>query len=492
MQISSARSIVVSLHTEARLIMKHLLLTSLTVLTLSANTYAALDLDVPSMNLPDLGDPASNTLSSTEEALLGIKLIRELRGSQPVVEDPELSGWLRALGNRLAAHAPGGGNYYFLIVKDSEINAYAMPGGVVVIHSGLILNTDSESELAAVIAHEIAHVSQRHIARMMAGQKGNPLVTGLGVLAGAAVASQSPDAAQAIITGTLATHLHQQLSFSRQMETEADRTGLRILASTGLDPQAMPLFMEKLDRRTSDLNGDITQYLRTHPQSIDRLSDTRERANQLGKRAVREDSDYLYAREKLRALTAPGSPAATQGNPPLTQYAQAVSQLRRGNAKAALQALDTASSRQLPIALAMAEAFNGLKRYADTEALLTPLANAYPGQEDILTLLADALLANQQAAKAWQVMSHAQLSEQTSLEFLETRQRVAEQAGQPAEAYRSAAERSLRMGEYKHARAILEQASRLPASSASTSARLQAMARDIMRVESQEKQLNKF
>ncbi len=195
--------------------MKHLILTSLTALSLTlANLgHAALDLEVPDLNIPDLGDPASSAMSSTEESVLGIKLIRELRGSEPVIEDPELSGWLRALGNRLAAHAPGGGKYYFLIVKDPEINAYAMPGGVIVIHSGLILNTRSESELASVIAHEIAHVSQRHIARMMAGQQGNPLITGLGVLAGAAAASKSPEAAQAIITGTVATQLHQQLSF---------------------------------------------------------------------------------------------------------------------------------------------------------------------------------------------------------------------------------------------------------------------------------------
>lgn len=473
--------------------MKYLILTSLTALSLSLSTasYAALDLEVPSMNLPDLGDPASNTLSSTEEAVLGTKLIRELRGSDPIVEDPELSGWIRALGNRLAAHAPGGGNYYFLIVKNPEINAYATPGGVIVIHSGLILNTDSESELAAVIAHEIAHVSQRHIARLMAGEKSSPLITGLGVLAGAAAASKSPDAAQAIITSTIATQLHQHLSFSRQMETEADRTGLRILASAGLDPQAMPLFMEKLDRRTTDLNGDITQYLHSHPQSIDRLSDTRQRANQLGKHPVREDSDYLYAREKLRALTAPNSPAMTQGNPALTQYAQAIHQLQGGNANAALQTLGT-QSHQLPVALAIAEAFNATQHYTESEALLTPLARAYPGQEDILNQLAEALLANQKATQAWQLINRAQLTEQTSLEFLETRQRVAEQAGQAAEAYRSAAERSLRMGEYKHARAILEQASRLPGNPAPTSARLQAMARDIAHMETQEKQVDKF
>ncbi len=473
--------------------MKYLIHASLIAVSLSLTTasHAALDLEVPSINIPDLGNPANNTLSSTQEALLGIKLIRELRGTEPIVEDPELSGWLRALGNRLAAHAPGGGNYYFLIVKNPEINAYAMPGGVIVMHSGLILNTRSESELAAVVAHEIAHVSQRHIARMLAEREGNPLITGLGVLAGAAAASKSPEAAQAIITSTVATQLHRQLSFSRQMETEADRTGLRILAGAGFDPQAMPLFMEKLDRRTSDLHGDITQYLRTHPQSIDRLSDTRAQANQMGKRSVREDSDYAYAREKLRTLTAPNSPAVTAGDAQLAQYAQAVSQLRRGNPKAALQILGT-QSRQLPIALTIAAALNATRRYAETEALLTPLASAYPGQEDILSLLAEALLANQKAPQAWQLLSRAPLTEQTSLEFLEIRQRVAEQAGQAAEAYRSAAERSIRMGEYQHARAILEQASRLPGNPAHTSARLQAMAREIEQMETKEKQLDKF
>ncbi len=473
--------------------MKYLIHASLIAisLTLTAASHAALDLDVPRINIPDLGNPANNALSSTQESLLAIKLMRELRGSEPVVEDPELSGWLRALGNRLATHAPGGSNYYFLIVKNPAINAYAMPGGVIVIYSGLILNTRSESELASVIAHEIAHVSQRHIARMLAERKDNPLMTGLGVLAGAAVASKSPEAAQAIISGTIATQLHNQLSFSRQMETEADRTGLRILAGAAFNPQAMPLFMEKLDRRTSDLHGDITQYLRTHPLSIDRLSDTRAQANQMGKNSVQEDSAYAYAREKLRALTAPNSPAITDSNAQLTQYAQALSQLQRGNPTATLQTLGTQAT-QLPVALAIAAAMNATRRHADTEALLTPLANAYPGQEDILSLLAEALLANQKAPQAWQLLSRTQLIEQTSLEFLEIRQRVAEQAGQSAEAYRSAAERSIRMGEYKHASAILEQAARLPGNPAHTTARFQAMAREIKQMETKEKQLDKL
>lgn len=449
---------------------------------------ATLDLQAADLNVPDLGSSASKSLTSTEESLLGVETVRKLRGSEPVVEDPELSSWLQNLGNRLARHAPNNGKFHFLIVKNPDINAYAMPGGIIAIHSGLILNTQSESELAAVIAHEIAHVSQRHIARMMSDQELNPLVTGLGVVAGAAAARNSPEAAKAIITGTMAAQAHQQLSFSRQMETEADRVGLRILTGAGFDPQAMPAFMEKLDRRTHDLYGDISRYLRTHPLSIDRLSDTRNLASQMGKRAARENETYVYAREKLRAMTAPASPVNAQGDPQLTHYAQALRQLQ-SNPQAALQTLGNPAGN-LPVTLAIAQAYNQSHRYADTEKLLTPLANGSQ-REAVLPVLAEALLANGKAAQAWSLLDRVQLVEQTSLEFLEIRQRVAEQAGQSAEAYRSAAERSTRMGEYKHARALLEQATRIPGVPAQTAARMHAMMLDIDRAENRSKLLDK-
>jgi predicted Zn-dependent protease len=454
--------------------------------------HAEPSLERPVINIPDFGSPANSAISTTEEKYLGPKLLRELRGSDPMVEDPELSDWIQRLGKRLTSHAPGGGQYYFAIAKSAEINAYAMPGGVVVIHSGLILNTSSESELAAVMAHEIAHVSQRHIARMMADQKGSPLLTGLGVLAGVAAASKSPDAGEAIITGTIAAQAHQQLAFSRQAEFEADRIGLQILAGSGFNPGAMPSFLEKLDRRAGNqLYGDISKYLQTHPMSIDRVSDARSRADKMGSAAVHEDLSYLYAREKLRALTASSSAAQTDGNNAVGQYAQAIRLLRSGNGAAALQKLDTASG-QLPVLLARGEALNSARHYDEAEKLLMPLARSNPGDEGILNALAEALLANNKAAAAWQLLNQQRLTEQSSLEFLETRQRVAELAGQPAEAYATAAERSLRMGEYKHAQAALEQATRLPGTAAHTMARLQAMSQDIRRMEKTAKTLDKL
>ncbi len=449
-----------------------------------------LDLESPDLNIPELGSPANRSISPVQESMLALKSVRELRGSQPVIEDPELTGWIQRLGNRLAAHAPGGaGKYHFLILKNPDVNAYAMAGGLVVIYSGLILNTQSESELGAVIAHEIAHVSQRHIARMQEDSRLNPLVTGLGVLAGAAAASKNPQAGEAIITGAIATQAHNQLSFSRQMETEADRVGLRIMAGAGLDPYAMSVFMEKLDRRNHSVLGNLTEYLQTHPMDIDRLSDTRSRANQMGKRQIRESTDYSYAREKLRILTAPNMPA-TQGNVELTRYSQALQQLR-SNPSAALQTLGK-QSQPLPVALAVAEALNKTRQYEETERLLLPLAQANPGREDILTVLGEAMLENGKTAQAWGFFNSVRLTEQTSLEFLELRQKVADTAGQTAEAYRSAAERSIRMGEYNHARAILEQATRLPGAPAQTAARMFAMIQELNKIETKTKRLDQL
>jgi predicted Zn-dependent protease len=185
--------------------MQKALLSFMLFLSLIKSVSADLDLSMPDMNLPEMGDPSRNILSYTQEQALGKKLYRQLRRRQAVIEDPELSGWIRALGNRLVASASGSqGSFYFLIIDKPSVNAFAMPGGVIAVHTGLILNADSESELAAVLSHEIAHVSQRHIARMFAKNKNSAWQTGLGVLAGAAAAREDPALGQAVMTAALA------------------------------------------------------------------------------------------------------------------------------------------------------------------------------------------------------------------------------------------------------------------------------------------------
>ncbi len=443
---------------------------------------AELDANRADYNIPDLrATTPTRTTATLDVTAQGLKAIREERGSGDTIEDPELATWIQTLGNKLLAHAPAANSrFYFLLSKDTAINAYATQGGVIVINTGLVLATTSENELAAVIAHEIAHVTQQHIARLQSDSPNSTLMTGLGVLAGAAAASKSSDAAEAIIAGTIATQAHQQLSFSRQMETEADRVGVRILAAAGYDPQGMANFMEQLDRRSDDRNSDITQFLRDHPLSIDRVSDTRTQANQLPNQPVADSVAYRYAREKLRVQFQPNANPASNNDAALTAYVQALKQWRTGNSRAVLQALGD-SATQLPSILLMAEAFTAAGQAESALRLLTPYAaNA---QENVLAPLAEAYIAAGQAAQAWQTVNRLPLTEQTSLEFLELRQRTAEQAGQTAEAYRSAAERSVRMGEYRQARAILEQATRVPGIPAATAARLQALAQDIARFE---------
>jgi predicted Zn-dependent protease len=437
----------------------------------SIASYGDLNLDLPDMNLPDLG--GGGHIATQEDRNNANRILRLFRSRGLTIEDPELNSWIRSLGTRLASHAPGHGNLYFILAKNPEVNAFATSGGVIVINSGLVLYTETESELAAVVAHEIAHVTQNHLARMKEKSRGNVLGTSAAILAGLAAGSQNPQAGGAIITSAMAAQMHQQLSYSRGMESEADRVGLRILASSGFKANGMPRFMEKLERLNDNPDAALTKYLQSHPLSLERVSDTRVRARRFGNRG-REDVDYLYAREKIRALAGVGSQTQIPviKNPAVKKYAQAMKLKRTGNSPAALRLLGT-HSRKVPEAIAIATLLNEQRKYSQAISVLQPLARVYPGQEGILVPLANAYLGAGQAQQAWQLLKKVVPSEQTSLGFFEVRQEVAGAVGEVAEAYSSAAERNIRIGENNHAKAQLRKAMKMPGVSASDIARLQ-------------------
>lgn len=447
-----------------RLMLFTALLASSVVLT--APMYAAdLNLKIPEIEMPDIIG-STGTLGTAQEQQEGLSLLRELRSRRPFIEDPTLADWINQLGQRLASRSPNSGKLYFVIEKNNVVNAYTLTGGVIVINSGLILSTQSESELAAVMAHEIAHVSQRHIARMQEDSKNNPLMTGLGVLAGAAVASQSPDAAQAIVTGTLAMQAHQQIVFSQRAEAEADRVGLRTLASAGFNTEAMPYFLEKLERSESSTYGDLTKYLYTHPMSIDRLSDTRSLVNQLPKRKPQDNLDYVFAREKLRIITGQNAAPLTATNLKsiAANYAQAYQAIRSGNPNAA----SSINANSVTTTILQAQALNDLKRYTEAEQRLQSIVGQAPTDTALNLALAESQLGQNKTALAMQTLSKLRLTETTGLEFFEDAQRLAQQANQPAEASFYNASRSLRLGEYQHAVATAEQALKLPNSQVTT------------------------
>jgi len=445
----------------------------------SSNAYADLNLELPDLNLPDLGDPSVSSLDYSEERERGVDILRFLRGRGSLIEDPEINTWIRALGNRLAARAPHTSNpFYFVISKDKSINAFATIGGVVLINAGLIIKTDSESELAAVLSHEIAHVTQRHIARMIARSKEDTFGRSAALLAGIVAGTQNPQVGQAIISTTLAAGMHKQLSFNREAESEADRVGIRILANSGFNPQGMPRFLQKLEQFSDDKYSDITEYLQSHPLPHKRVLDTQFRANRLGTKNVKDSVNYLYMRERVRVLLRPDSFPPSNTSARIKKYADALRKEKEGHYAQALKVVGQ-QSKQVAEAILIARLLNHQRQYQKTIQLLTPLLKLYLGNEALSLPMARAYAATGQHQQAWNVMRRVTISEQTSLEFFEVRQQIANRAGHQAEAYRSAAERNLRMGEYKYAAVQLRQAIKLPGTNAAQLVQFQNILADV-------------
>ncbi len=253
--------------------------------------------------LPDFGDSASATLSPADEREIGDYLMRQIRAQLPVVNDPEIEGYIQNLGYSLVSGASEGTtDFHFFVIADPTINAFALPGGYIGVHSGLITNTDSESELASVMAHEIAHVTQRHIARAIAAAEGTQYATLLAVIAGILIGTQNSQAGQAAIAGASAAGAQSQLNFTRTNEKEADRVGIGMLAKAGYDPRAMPTFFEKLDT-ASRYYSRPPEFLSTHPVTTSRIADSRGRAEQYPYKQFTDSISYGLTRAKLRVMT---------------------------------------------------------------------------------------------------------------------------------------------------------------------------------------------
>ena len=253
-------------------------------------------------DLPDLGDASQSTLSPLQELRYGAAVMRQIRSSSVFLADVEVTDYIGQIGYGLVANSPDpGGHFEFFVLKDKAINAFALPGGYIGVHSGLMLAAQSESEMVGVIGHEIAHVTQRHIARMMAAQQKTGLAS-LAALAVAILAAQSsPELAQAAILASQAVPLQSALSFSRDHEREADRIGLQIVEKSNYDVHAIPVFFERLQRASRVYEGGAPSYLRTHPLTFERIADIQSRTTDLPYRQVPDRLDFHLVRARLLA-----------------------------------------------------------------------------------------------------------------------------------------------------------------------------------------------
>ncbi len=256
--------------------------------------------------LPDLGDVSQATFTPLLERRLGDRIMREIRMDPQYYEDAEATDYINALGDRLVANGSDTRQKFdFFLIRENQINAFALPGGYIGVNTGLLLAAQSESEVAGVLAHEIAHVTQRHIARMIAQQDRNQIVS-LAALAVAILASRtSPDAASAAAAFGTASAIQSQLNFTRDNEREADRVGLQVLEAAGFDPRAMPAFFERLQRATRIYEGGAPSYLRTHPLTFERIADVQNRVENFPYRQVPDSLDFQLVRAKLKAALDP-------------------------------------------------------------------------------------------------------------------------------------------------------------------------------------------
>lgn len=231
-------------------------------------------------------------------------MLREMRGAHAILDDPLLEEYINNMSYRLVAHSETPDQpFTFFIVRSEQINAFAAPGGYVGLNAGLITTAETESEVAAVLAHEIAHVTQNHLVRAFERMKHASLPIALAMIGALIAAQGSGDASQAAVIGGAALLQQKQINFTRDNEYEADRVGIHTLAHAGFNPEAMADFFARMGKATRSNSGEnVPEFLRTHPVTTTRISEAKSRAAQIKPDTQRQESKTLFSAAPWRAL----------------------------------------------------------------------------------------------------------------------------------------------------------------------------------------------
>ena len=251
--------------------------------------------------LPDIGISGFSVLSLDKERQIGKAMMRQLRASQPIIQDPVLIEYINHLGNQLVKNAHDV-NYAFefFLINNNELNAFAFFGGHVGIHSGLLTTADNESELASVIAHEISHVTQRHLARRLESQSSTQALSMAGMVSGILIALVNPAVGMAALSASMAASQQASINYTRGNEQEADRVGIALLAASDFDPQGAPSFFGKMSEKYRYASKPPAMLL-THPLPESRISDARQRAHKYPIRNLAPSLNFELAKARIQA-----------------------------------------------------------------------------------------------------------------------------------------------------------------------------------------------
>ncbi len=383
--------------------------------------YLCLVSPVYALDLPNIGDPAERLITPDQERQLGEAFMRRLRQQVPFVDDPELSAYLTGLGNRLVANSDAPGERFtFFIVKDSAINAFAAPGGFIGVHSALILAAHNESELAGVLAHEIAHVTQKHLVRAYDSASRMGLPVAAAILAAILIGTQDGAAGQAALMSVQAGAIQQQINFTRANEKEADNIGMQTLARSEFDPRGMPGFFERLQQSTRLYGEGLPPFLSTHPVTTDRIAESLARAEQQRPQQVQDNLNFYLAQAKLRVLTSTDakrayaffSQAKTDPAMPAVarDYGKALAQAELGErdaAKAQLTRLSQNDPDRMAYQIALAHTELKTGNSAAAQAQYQRLLRTYPNNPVLVEGYARTLLDSGRFAEAQQTLEEA-------------------------------------------------------------------------------------
>jgi predicted Zn-dependent protease len=364
--------------------------------------------------LPDLGEVSQNTFSPQQERRAGEQVMQEIRADRSYLDDPEVTEYINDLGYRLvAASTDSRRDFEFFVLQDRTINAFALPGGFIGIHTATITAAQSESELASVLSHEIAHVTQKHMARVVASSQ-NAALTSMAALAIAILAARnSPEVANAAIATAQASSIQNQLDYTRDHEREADRIGLQVLQQAGFDVHAMPAFFERLQKSSRLYENNAPAYLRTHPLTTERIADIENRVATLPYRQVPDSMDFRLIRAKVGAMQ--GTPDlavrmfeeqsadASRDAQAAARYGLVVALLRAnqlGRAQKEMAALRATAAPSAIIENLAAQISIALGQYGAAQSQYAEALKRFPQHRALAYGYAEILLQNHQEASA--------------------------------------------------------------------------------------------
>lgn len=465
--------------------------------------------------LPDLGRPSATALTSQEEQKMGREFMQEVQSSVRLVEDPITTDYIERLGQSLVKYISVPSferkKFHFFVAQDHTINAFAGPDGYIGVNSGLILATRSESELAAVLAHEIAHVTQHHLERMMSQASASSIPMAAAAIAALAVGiagggGAASSAGVGAAMTALAGGMQQMINFTRSNEAEADHIGMDTLHKAGFDTRAMPAFFARIQQASLEYGEQVPPYLRTHPVSAERIADAMNRAAQYPRSSAawssQNDSRYLLMHTRLEYFALRNRPNAASyfktrsgdisgegdgddvkvGSFAAARYGYALALMGKHQwqeAAVVINELIKSNPNEVIYYMAKAEMQAATKQ---KEAALTTLQNISSGQRQNYYPLA-VQYAQTLAQSGQFVTAQNILRQQLQQPLLTVTNKAityallseyAAKSGKRADAYLYRAQALMLLGDYRQANLLLQQALRLSDLSVNMRALLQA------------------